>query len=101
MVTVINSPNDLLASIAKKVRARRLSLELTQEGLAKRANVSLGSLKKFEYTGQISLSSLLKLALVLDALDDFKTLFEKSPETYNTLDQLIKEKQTRKRGRIK
>jgi transcriptional regulator with XRE-family HTH domain len=45
---------------------KRLDKNPTQEGLAKRSGVSLGSLKRFESSGHISLESLLKLALVLE-----------------------------------
>ena len=34
---------------------------------------------KFENTGEISLTSLLKIARVLDCLDDFKDLFKSFP----------------------
>jgi transcriptional regulator with XRE-family HTH domain len=69
--------------------------------LAKRAGVSYGTLKKFERTGRISLESLLKIALVLDALDDFKALFLKKAESYESLDALLKEEQRPKRGKIR
>jgi hypothetical protein len=44
--------------------------------LAKRSGVSLGSLKRFETTGQISLESLLLLADVLNRLDDFDAVLK-------------------------
>ncbi len=47
-------------------------MNFSQEGLAKRAGVSWSSLKRFEYTGLVSLDSLLRLALVLGCLDDFE-----------------------------
>ena len=40
--------------IADSIRARRLSMELTQEGLAERSGVPLATLRKFEQKGAIS-----------------------------------------------
>ena len=53
------NPQSLAEGIAKRVRARRLELNLTQQALAKRSGVSLGSLQRFENQAEISLKSLL------------------------------------------
>lgn len=94
------NPEFIAQKIAKQLRVKRLSLNLTQEALAKRSGVSLGSLKRFENQGEISLKSLLFLALVLEATDEFHELFTSSE--YSSIDDVIKEKevQYRKRGRI-
>ncbi len=87
------------SAIASKARDIRLKLNLSQQTLAERSGVSYGSLKKFEQTGEISLKSLLKLAVVLDCMDHFKTLFAPAPAIAAlSLDELI-ENETRKRGR--
>jgi transcriptional regulator with XRE-family HTH domain len=92
-------PDDLIRRIATQSKAKRLALNLTQQSLAERSGVSLSVLKKFERTGKISLESLLKLALVLDALNEFADLFKPKPlQAYTTMDQLLNQ-QTRKRGR--
>ena len=94
------TPHEMAMHLAKKAKAKRLALNFTQKTLAARSGVSYGVLKKFERTGQISLGSLLKLALSLDALKDFYTLFEgPRPETALSLDALMRQDQTRKRGR--
>ncbi len=93
------SPGDVSLQIARQLQAKRLSYNLSQKTLAERAGVSFGVLKKFERTGKISLESLLKLALVLDALSEFELLFKMGVSTpFVTLDKLIKDK-SRKRGR--
>ncbi|MFI5344154.1 MAG: helix-turn-helix domain-containing protein [Chlamydiales bacterium] len=93
------TPFDLIIKIADRAKQKRLSLNLTQQSLSERSGVSYGVIKKFERTGKISIESLLKLALVLDALNEFDSLFSpKSLESYITLDQLLKQKK-RKRGR--
>ncbi|MES2214772.1 MAG: helix-turn-helix transcriptional regulator [Pseudomonadota bacterium] len=85
--------------IAGQARALRLELNLSQQTLSAKSGVSYGSLKKFEQTGQISLESLLKLAVVLGVMDDFKMLFAHTPlASALSLDELI-ESDKRKRGR--
>lgn len=93
-------PNEMAIHVAKAARDRRLSLNLSQQSLSARSGVSYGVLKKFESTGEISLKSLLKLALALGCLEDFLELFKQtSPEKLPSLDDLINQK-IRKRGRI-
>ncbi|MBP9726312.1 MAG: helix-turn-helix transcriptional regulator [Gammaproteobacteria bacterium] len=82
-----------------KLKKKRLSLNFSQRTLAERSGVSYGVLKKFEQTGCISLESLLKIALILESLSEFETLFKSKPaEEFKTLDELIHDKK-RKRGR--
>ena len=99
----LKTPQDILQEMAERLKIRRLSMNLTQEGLAARSGVSWGSIKRFERTGQISLESLLKLALVLECLIDFESIAQNSPlePTQSSLDELLAEKKTRKKGRIK
>ncbi len=86
-------------TLAKAVREKRLSLNLSQQSLSKTSGVSYSVIKKFELTGKISLESLLKIASALGSLDDFSDLFKQdASKTTLTLDQLMQHK-TRKRGR--
>lgn len=88
--------------IRTRLRQLRLLDNLSQEGLAERAGISYGSLKRFERTGQISLESLLKLSLALDVLEEFDLLFrEDSRQTNISLDAIIQSPKLRKRGRDK
>lgn len=70
---------DHLADIASRAKERRLLLNMTQMELAKRSGVSLGSVRRFESSGLISLSALLGIALALGNLEDFEHLFPKGP----------------------
>ena len=93
------TPYETAQILAKLVREKRLSFNLSQQSLSKTSGVSFAVIKKFELTGKISLESLLKLASALESLDNFSELFgQNSSKTTLTLDQLIKQK-TRKRGR--
>jgi transcriptional regulator with XRE-family HTH domain len=49
---------------------------MSQAEMAERSGVSLGSLKRFESTGKISLESLLKLAHLMNRLSDFDNVFK-------------------------
>jgi transcriptional regulator with XRE-family HTH domain len=93
------TPSEMQKQLASRARELRLELNLSQQTLSKKSGVSYGSLKKFEQTGQISLESLLKLAVILGCMDDFNALFvHKSAEKALSLDELIDDGK-RKRGR--
>lgn len=93
----LQTPDEIAASLGARVRSRRLALSLTQAGLAARSGVSLGTLKRFEQTGQIALVTLLKIAVVLNALEPFNGLF--SPAEYASLDDVLAaSKPVRRRG---
>lgn len=99
MTLIFLAPHDLMRHIAKAAQERRLAINLSQHSLAERSGVSLGALKKFERTGKISLESLLKIALILGALNEFLGLFtQPPPQQPPTLDEILHQKQ-RKRGR--
>ncbi len=100
MISVnIVTPQEMQKAIASRARDLRLELNLSQQTLSEKSGVSYGSLKKFEQTGQISLESLLKLAVILGCMDDFKTLFaQRSAEKALSLDDML-EHGKRKRGR--
>jgi transcriptional regulator with XRE-family HTH domain len=68
-------PREMAIYIAKQARAKRLSLDFSQQTLAARSGVSYGTLKKFERTGKISLESLLKLAHTLGCITPFGNIF--------------------------
>jgi transcriptional regulator with XRE-family HTH domain len=99
----INTPHSVQILLKEKFKQKRLALELTQEGLSNKSGVSLGSLKRFESSGQISLESLLKLALILECLDDFINIANVQNDTINSLDELLQtnHQAIRKRGKIK
>jgi transcriptional regulator with XRE-family HTH domain len=93
------NPGLILKNIAERARKNRLELDLSQNALAAKSGVSLGSLKRFESTSEISLKNLVMLALVLDATEEFGLLFKK--KKYKSIDELLaKDKITiKKRGR--
>jgi transcriptional regulator with XRE-family HTH domain len=71
--SIDKNPADIRLELAQRIRALRKQHKMSQSELAQRANVSLGSYKRFESSGQISLDSLLKIAFILGRLTDFET----------------------------
>ena len=65
----------VLYGLVERVKERRKELKLTQQGLAKKSGVSYGSIRRFETTGEIALTSLLKIANALNSLEEFNMLF--------------------------
>lgn len=86
---ILKLPSEILSEIAQKARKKRKAKRLTQQEIAQKSGVSFGSIKRFESTGKISLESLLKIALVLDSLEDFDHLFKPSTPV-NSLDDILK-----------
>lgn len=84
------TPGEVSLEVAEKAKAKRKYMKLTQQQLADRSGVALSSLKRFERTGEISFSSLLKIAWVLDSLKEFEELFKK-PE-YSSMEELLNDK---------
>jgi transcriptional regulator with XRE-family HTH domain len=94
----ISRPGDVAMQIAARVKARRLELNLTQEGLAKRAGLKFATYRRFEQTGEISLRGLIQIGFALNSLSDFDTLF--AQKQYQSLDDVLNEQSvTRKRGK--
>lgn len=96
---MIKLPKEVLKEVAARAKATRLEAGLTQKSLATHSGVSLGSIKRFENTGQIAFISLLKIALSLNALDNFENLFKGNPShAILSLDTMLKAVKKRKRG---
>jgi len=83
------TPSQMQEELKVKFRAKRKALKLTQEELAIKSGMSLGSLKRFESSGQISLESLLKVALVLECLGDFEGVCQKREEIPESIEDLL------------
>jgi len=69
-------PSDVLLELAERHTVLRKQQGYSQAELARRSGVSLGSLRRFEQTGKISLEHLLLLTHVLQRLQDFETVLE-------------------------
>lgn len=67
-------PPQIAAELAVRHKQLRKQLKLTQADLAQRSGVSLGSIKRFERTGKVSLDNLLKTSRILGRLNEFESL---------------------------
>ena len=75
--------------IAQKIVRLRKRKKITQKQLAARSGVSLGSLKRFEKSGEISLYSLTKIAIALDVENELEDLFNNVP--FASIEEVINE----------
>jgi len=81
---------DIKQKLSLRIRARRREAKISQAELAGRSGVSLGSIKRFENSAEISLSSLLRIAVVLGYETDFNKLFDR--KNYQSIDEIINAK---------
>lgn len=77
---LFKQPADVKLELAQRIKQIRKSKGYTQQELSERTNVSLGSIKRFEQKGEISLHHLLEIAQILEVLEDFDQLFKQKGE---------------------
>ena len=65
--------------------------QVSQQRLSELSGVSYASIRRFEKTGDISLASLVKLALALQLYDDLDNLFKIRKE-YKSIEEVISER---------
>ena len=87
---VWETPEEIDLALAKRLAGIRKRRGLSQEQLSEKSNVSFGSIKRFETSGQISLISLTRLAVALDCVDELKNLF--TQVKYNSIEEVIRER---------
>ena len=76
--------NENLANRIRNIRRRR---RISQERLSEISGVSLGSVKRFESTGNISLLSLTRISIALDLADEIRNIFTEVP--YQSIEEVI------------
>lgn len=81
--------NEIDNDIANRMVKLRKRRKITQKALAAKSGVSLGSIKRFEQSGEISLQSLTKLAIALDVEGELDTLFDAVP--FQSIEEVINE----------
>ena len=81
--------NEINNDIANRMVRLRKRKKITQKGLAAKSGVSLGSIKRFEQSGEISLQSLTKLAIALEVEEELETLFDSVP--FQSIEEVINE----------
>ena len=77
--------------IAKRFVLIRKNRKISQRRLSEISGVSYASIRRFEKTGDISLASLVKLALALQLYDDLDNLFKVRKE-YKSIEEVINDR---------
>lgn len=68
--------DEICQELGGRLRAHRLAQLLTQDELAARSGVSLGTVKNLEARGKSSLESVVRIALALGLADQLEPLFQ-------------------------
>ena len=89
MEYVWETAEEINRDLAKRLRNIRRRRAISQEKLSRMSGVSLGSLKRFEASGQVSLLSLTKPAMALGLADEVRELFSQVP--YKDIEEVIRE----------
>lgn len=80
-------PGEAMRDVATREKQLRKARHFTQAQLAEKAGVSLGTLRRFEQTGQISFESLVSIAFALGCQDDLEHLFSKP--AYTSIEEVL------------
>lgn len=81
------TPGEIDLLIAERIRRIRKRKKVSQQRLSEKSGVSLGSVKRFEQSGEISLRSLTKIAIALEIDGELERLFEDVPP--QTIEEIL------------
>ena len=95
----LKSPVDVMLSVAQRAKALRLEQNITQQELADKVGIAVGTVKRFEKSGEIQFNHLLRIALVLGRLEDFSSIFAVDDVPASLYD--LKAEKVRQRARKK
>ena len=76
MYSVGLTTKDVQLNLAAQVKILRKQMGFTQADLSARAQVSLGSYKRFESTGLIASDALIRIAFIFGKLETLAAVFE-------------------------
>jgi transcriptional regulator with XRE-family HTH domain len=72
--------DEIVRTLGLRLRAQRLARSITQDELASRAGVALGSVKKLESTGNTTLRTFIGVVQALALVDELETVFALKPQ---------------------
>ena len=90
MSFVWETPEEINLALAKRLSRIRKRRNLSQVQLSEKSNVSYGSIKRFETSGQISLLSLTRLCVALDCVEEIRNLF--TQVEYGSIGEVLRER---------
>lgn len=99
VASFMQSSSAILRALGRRLNDRRMATALTQGALAKRAGVSRDTVLRIERGDNIGVEPLIRIAIALDAADEFTALFPKRDT--RTLDEILASQRTRQRVRPK
>ena len=73
------TPGEIQEIIAGRLRTIRRKRKISQKKLSELSGVSLGSVKRFERSGEISFLSFIKITFALGLNEELERLFEEVP----------------------
>ena len=89
---------DQLTGLGKRIKVRRLALDLTQQAAAAKAGVSHRTWRRMEAEGRASIEDLVRAAIALRCDEGIVALFPQVPAT--SMDELLaQQRQAAKRQR--
>ena len=96
----LHTPRQITELMGQKIQKLRVHRNWTQRTLAKRSGVPLGTLRRFEQSGDISLNSLMMLVGALGMLDEFLRILDPPPARSIRELEKMERVNERKRGSI-
>ena len=90
MSFVWETPEEINLALAKRLSRIRKRQNLSQVQLSEKSNVSYGSIKRFETSGQISLLSLTRLCVALNCVEEIRNLF--TQVEYGSIEEVLRER---------
>ena len=90
MAFIWETPEEINMALAQRLSRIRKRRNISQKQLSDKRNVSFGSIKRFETSGQISLISLTKLCVALDCAEEIRNLF--TNVEYASIEEVIRER---------
>ena len=84
------TPEEINLALAKRLSRIRKRRNLSQVQLSEKSNVSYGSIKRFETSGQISLLSLTRLCVALNCVEEIRNLF--TQVEYGSIEEVLRER---------
>lgn len=92
--------DEVCKEIGARLKAQRLAQMLTQEEIAERAGLSVGTVKNIENKGQSSIESVVRLGLTLGLADHFQELFKLQVQSIAQMDQAEQSRRIRASRRV-
>ena len=81
------TPNEIAKNLVSQIKKVRKKMKISQEVLAQKSGVSLGSIKRFETKYEISLQSFIKIVIALDLENNLEDLF--TTKIYTSIEEVI------------